>query len=79
MEKPRITNVQQQPRFNERGAVEQVYKVTYWIGEDGPFAESFLAGDFTEPNVQAALSRVAETLHNLRTSSGMAPAGPTIR
>jgi hypothetical protein len=66
MDMPRITTVTQSPRFNERGGVEQVYRVLFMVGQDGPFQEEFLAGDFTEPKIQAALGRIAATLHNAK-------------
>lgn len=66
MERPRIVRTDQQTIFNARGGTEQVYRVTFWIGEDGPFTEDFRPGDFTPPTIQARLEAVAGNLGKAR-------------
>lgn len=66
MEKPRILRTDQTTTFNERGGVEQVYRVTFWIGDDGPFTQDFRPGDYTPATVQARLEAVAATVGKTR-------------
>ena len=44
-----------------------VKRVTFMVGQHGPFSEDFLPGDFTDTNVRNRLESVADTIRKVAT------------
>jgi len=47
------------------GGVQKLFRVTFMVGENGPFTADFRAADFNPANVKAEVERVAATLRAL--------------
>lgn len=58
----KITKTEQGARADERGAFVMVYRVTFMVGDNGPFIEEFSPGSFIPETVRAKLEEVARTI-----------------
>jgi hypothetical protein len=52
------------PALRGEGFVH-IYRVTYLVGEHGPFIADFQPADFTQQNVLDAMQKVADTVNAL--------------
>lgn len=58
----KITKTEQGSRADDRGAFVMVYRVTFTVGDHGPFVEEFSPGSFIPETVRAKLDEVARTI-----------------
>jgi hypothetical protein len=58
----KITKTEQGSRADAGGTFVSVYRVTFMVGDHGPFVEEFTRGDFIPENVRAKTEAVASTI-----------------
>lgn len=58
----KITKTEQTSRADAVGAFVSVYRVTFMVGDHGPFSEEFTPGSFIPETVRQRLEAVATTI-----------------
>jgi hypothetical protein len=61
-----IDRVQQQTRFTGSGGTETIMRVTFRIGEHGPFTEDIPKAQFSQAEVEARARVIKTTLDALK-------------
>jgi len=71
-----VTNLKivQRTGLSPGGAVTQTITVTYNVGSDGPFIDSYPAAGFTDAEAQAGIQKRIQQLTNIRNGVGAQPA-----
>lgn len=59
---PTVIRTEQGARFDGRGAATTVYRVSFMVGEHGPFTIELSPGDFIPERVRQEMERVALTV-----------------
>jgi len=60
--KTRVTRVEDSVRFTEAGLTERVLRVTFRVGEQGPFTIDFRAAEFSAATVTERLEQFAREI-----------------
>lgn len=61
----RVTNITDTFAGGPPGTVTTIKRVTFMVGEHGPFTEDFRPAEFTGPQVQERLGKVAATIREV--------------
>lgn len=61
----KVIRVAQAPVVDAAGNVTRNVRVTYMVGEHGPFDLTFAPADFTAPKVQAAMAAQAAVINSI--------------
>jgi hypothetical protein len=52
-------------KLTPRGDIASIYRVQFFVGDQGPFTQTFEEADFTPEKIKAAQDKVAATIRAL--------------